>query len=83
MVHEPYQAPQRFQDLYRGTGLCPQRVMLQAMVSVVDELVGNLTAKLEDTGMLPSTVLVRTSNSSCPWRVDHSAPFCCSLHTFW
>eukprot|EP01051_Picozoa_sp_SAG22_P030251 SAG22_NODE_11633_length_476_cov_0.814324_2_plen_74_part_01 len=61
-VHEPYQAPQRFQDLYAADEqLWPERKMLQAMVSVVDELVGNLTAKLRTTTMWNETVLVFAS----------------------
>jgi arylsulfatase B len=63
MVHEPYQAPARFQDLYATAPLCPQRKMLQAMVSVVDELVGNLTAKLKATEMWSDTILVFLSDN--------------------
>ena len=49
MVHEPYQAPESFQAMYADAPLCAQRKMLQAMVSVVDALVYNLTSKLNST----------------------------------
>ena len=49
MVHEPYQAPASFQAIYADAPLCAQRKMLQAMVSVVDTLVHNLTGKLNAT----------------------------------
>ena len=54
MVHEPYQAPKEFQDIYADAPLCAQRKMLQAMVSVVDALVHNLTCKLNATTAMRS-----------------------------
>ena len=49
MVHEPYQGPESFQAIYAHAPLCAQRKMLQAMVSVVDALVHNVTSKMNST----------------------------------
>ena len=50
------QAPERFQAIYASDDqLCPQRKMLQSMVSVIDELVLNLTQKLNSTHIGSST----------------------------
>ena len=40
-THEPLEAPQRFQDLYPSTMQPKSRLMLGAMVSSMDEGVGN------------------------------------------
>lgn len=63
MVHEPYQAPQSFQSIYTNTPLCAQRKMLQAMVSVVDALIHNLTCKLNSTAVVHSSLTPGSSGT--------------------
>jgi hypothetical protein len=64
MVHEPYQAPASFQAIYADAPLCAQRKMLQAMVSVVDSLVHNLTRKLNTTIAARTFPVAETSPTS-------------------
>jgi len=81
MVHEPYQAPERFQAIYAAdTQLCSKRKMLQAMVSVIDELVYNLTHKLNSTvvaggkTMWDDTIFVFASDNGGDPTVGGNAP---------
>lgn len=73
-VHEPYQAPTRFVDLYKSKMLCEPRCMLQAMVSATDELIGNLTAKLESLALWSNAVFVFASDNGGDPTVGGNAP---------
>ena len=74
-VHEPYQVPQRFKDLYPASAFCELRRTLQGMVSVADELVGNLTTKLQGLDLWRNTVLVFASDNGGDPTVGANAPF--------
>ena len=78
-VHEPYQAPQRFKDMYSAEKYCSERLTLQAMVSVADELVFNLTTKLERMGVMNNTLLVFGSDNGGDPYVGGNAPFKVSI----
>ena len=55
--HTPLQAPQRYLDLYPGeTNL--NRTKFKAVVSAMDETVGNLVQSLKDTGMYENSVIL-------------------------
>ena len=54
--HDPQEAPQRFQDLFKG--IYPKRAMFNAMSAVLDEAVGNVTAALKKVNMWDDTLLV-------------------------
>lgn len=60
-THEPLEAPARFAALYPPTMLCASRRTLGAMVSAMDEAIGNITDALVATQQWNHTLLVRTS----------------------
>ena len=62
----PFQAPRRFQTLYEHQSSWPLEQTFNAMVSVVDESVGNVTKALKSTGMWENSVVV--------WMTDNGAP---------
>ena len=73
-THSPFQAPHRFQALYEHQSSWPLEQTFNAMVSVVDESVGNVTKALKSTGMWDNSVVV--------WMTDKcvakpSLPSCC------
>ena len=74
-VHEPYEVPPRFTALYPASRFCKERLTLQGMVSVADELVGNLTSKLQALDLWQNTVLVFTSDNGGDPTVGGNAPF--------
>lgn len=65
-THSPFQAPARFQELYKTQSDWPLEQTFNAMVSVVDESCGNVTEALKTNGMWENTVLV--------WLTDNGAP---------
>ena len=65
-THSPFQAPHRFQALYEHQSSWPLEQTFNAMVSVVDESVGNVTKALKSTGMWDNSVVV--------WMTDNGAP---------
>lgn len=75
MVHAPLQSPQRYKDLYPAGVYCDKRLTLQAMVSVADDLVANLTTKLATLGLWNNTVLVFASDNGGDPYVGANAPF--------
>eukprot|EP00041_Stephanoeca_diplocostata_P013844 m.246132 g.246132 ORF g.246132 m.246132 type:complete len:157 (-) comp19487_c0_seq13:1197-1667(-) len=75
MVHAPLESPQRFKNMY-PTGLyCDKRLTIQAMVSVVDELIANLTTKLKAQKLWNDTVFVFASDNGGDPYVGANAPF--------
>ena len=73
-THEPLEAPQRFQDLYPPTMQCKSRMMLGAMVSAMDEAVGNITAALKRTKLWDNTLLVWAADNGGPTGVGQIGP---------
>lgn len=65
-THEPLEAPQKYLDLYPATMVPPSRRMLGAMVSAMDEGIGNITDALKLAGLWSSTLLV--------WIADNGGP---------
>ncbi|XP_070562992.1 arylsulfatase J-like [Ptychodera flava] len=58
----PNEAPQRFEDLYKNVKNIDRR-KLCAMVSAIDEAVGNLTRALKERGMWEDTLFVFFSDN--------------------
>ena len=73
-THEPLEAPQRFQDLYPPTMQCKSRMMLGAMVSAMDEAMGNITAALKRTKLWDTTLLVWAADNGGPTGVGDVGP---------
>jgi hypothetical protein len=68
------EAPQRFQDLYPATMQCKSRMMLGAMVSAMDEAVGNITDALKRTQLWENSLLVWVADNGGPTGVGAVSP---------
>ena len=75
-VHDPSEAPSRFEDLYPPSIYTPRRRGL-SQVSAVDEALGNLTGALRLKRMWQHTLLVFSSDNGGP--TDHEASSVCCL----
>jgi arylsulfatase A-like enzyme len=69
-VHSPLQAPQQYQNMYPN--LTGNYVMRNAMVSAMDDQVGNITATLKATGQMENTIIVFTSDNGTPYELAYS-----------
>eukprot|EP01084_Bolivina_argentea_P119808 212399_1 len=75
VAHDPQQAPNQFIDLYPAnmskcyTSSCDRRTN-DAMASVMDSAVKNLTQILKSTGLWDNTLLVFTADNGGPSGVD-------------
>ena len=65
LVHAPLQAPQVYLDMYKHID-DPVRQKYHAMVSVLDDNIGNLTQALKEKGMWDNTILVIQSDNGGP-----------------
>lgn len=66
-VHWPLEAPQRYLDMFQHTtGGNKQRQAVCAMVAIMDESVGNLTAALKRKGVFEDTLLIFSSDNGGP-----------------
>lgn len=62
VTHGPIQAPQEFIDLY-SDDMYEQRKGMNAMTSVVDDIVFNITTALKETGLWNDTILLFASDN--------------------
>lgn len=62
-VHEPHMVPQRYIDQYASHIHDKQEKTFAAMVSAMDEGVGNITAALEAAGLDNNTIIVFSSDN--------------------
>merc|ERR1712232_1139573 len=69
-THGPIQAPDEYCSMYNFD--LEKRNTFNAMVSVVDRTVENVTAALHRTGMWSNTVLVWTTDNGSPTQVAGS-----------
>ena len=69
-THGPIEAPRRFIDMYNFS--LPLRNTFDAMVSVVDESVANVTRALRETGMWNNTLFVWATDNGSPVNVAGS-----------
>ncbi|XP_065843285.1 arylsulfatase J-like [Oscarella lobularis] len=65
VVHGPLQAPQRFVDMYKEIKN-KNRQMKAAMVTAMDEAIGNITAALKKIGMWNDALIVFTTDNGGP-----------------
>ena len=69
-VHSPLEAPQYYQDLYPD--LDGNQRMRNAMVTAMDDQMGNITAALKATGQMENTIIVFTSDNGTPYGLAYS-----------
>jgi arylsulfatase A-like enzyme len=58
--HEPYTAPEKYMEMYRGKGVF--RPGYYAAVSALDDCIGRLIDRLKATGRYENTVIILTSD---------------------
>lgn len=56
MPHDPHNAPERYEEPYRGLGLDPKVLKYYAMITWFDETVGTLMAELDRRGLRDDTL---------------------------
>ena len=76
--HDPYTAPKRFMDMYRGRGI--PHPGYYAAVSALDENVGRVTAALDELGISDNTVVIYLSDhgDTFNYREDATHKFICN-----
>ena len=62
-VHEPFQAPQEWMDLYPKGSTCDFRRTYQAMVSVADNVTGHVVQLLKEMKMWDNTLMVVSADN--------------------
>jgi arylsulfatase I/J len=81
LVHAPLQAPQVYLDMYKHID-DPVRQKYHAMVSVLDDNIGNLTQALKEKGMWNNTILVIQSDNGGPiYAVSNHPGYCVLGHS--
>ncbi|MCU0913480.1 MAG: arylsulfatase [Planctomycetes bacterium] len=63
-VHAPYQVPPEYKAAYPN--LTGNRQTMAAMLSVVDEAIGQITAALEEKGLRENTLIIFSSDNGGP-----------------
>ena len=82
-THEPLEAPPQYQALYPPTLQPRSRMLLGAMVSAMDEAVGNITDALKATKLWENTLLVWVADNGGPTGVgDIVHPGMCAANNF-
>jgi arylsulfatase A-like enzyme/dienelactone hydrolase len=73
-VHAPYEVPPRYKQAFPN--LRGNRQTMAAMLAVVDEAIGQITAALEEEGLRKNTLIVFASDNGgpAPGRVSHNTP---------
>ena len=67
-THGPIEAPPEWEALYSKRLSFPKQITFDAMVSVVDSTVGNVTAALKQAGLWENTLFVWTTDNGSPVR---------------
>ena len=62
-VHGPFEAPKEWLNKYTVNSTCEKRRMLQAMVSVADNVTGHVVDLLKKKGMWDNTILVVSADN--------------------
>lgn len=71
-THGPIQAPPEWEAIYSSHLSFPKQITFDAMVSVVDSTVGNVTAMLKQQDMWKDTLFVWTTDNGSPVQVAGS-----------
>ena len=62
-VHEPFQAPQEWLDIYPNGSTCDRRHTIQAMVSVADNVTGHVVELLKKKDMWNNTIMIVSADN--------------------
>ncbi|XP_065187652.1 arylsulfatase J-like isoform X2 [Sycon ciliatum] len=82
-VHGPLQAPQRFVDMYSHIKDKKRRTF-SAMVTAMDEAIGNITQTYKDQGLWENTMMIFTTDNGGPTTVGaNNWPLRGGKHTVW
>ena len=65
-VHAPLEAPQAYVDSFKHTVSHSKRRIFAGMVRALDEAVGNVTATLQDAGILKNTLIIFSTDNGGP-----------------
>ena len=71
-VHGPHEAPNEWLNIYSINSTCSRHRVLQAMVSVADNVTGHVVDLLKKKGMWDNTIFVVSA--------DNGAPGCCGCN---
>jgi len=73
-VHAPYEAPEEYKKAYPN--LSGNRQTMAAMLSAVDEAIGQITTSLEEKGLRKDTLIIFSSDNGgpAPDRVSRNTP---------
>ena len=81
-VHAPMEAPKEWLDVYPLNSTCEDRRVLQAMVSVADNVTGHVVELLKRKGMWENTIFVVSSDNGGADCKGSNYPLKGSKHTF-
>lgn len=81
-VHAPIEAPQEWLNIYPKESTCETRRILQAMVSVADNVTGHVVKLLKDNGMWENTIFVVSADNGGADCKGSNYPLKGSKHTF-
>eukprot|EP00928_Gymnodinium_smaydae_P069341 TRINITY_DN5277_c1_g1_i2.p1 TRINITY_DN5277_c1_g1~~TRINITY_DN5277_c1_g1_i2.p1 ORF type:complete len:514 (-),score=31.57 TRINITY_DN5277_c1_g1_i2:47-1588(-) len=73
LTHTPLEAPDRFVNLY-SESIFKRRRMGLAMISAVDEAIGNVTSLLKHRGMYDNTLIIFSSDNGGPEEHEPNYP---------
>ena len=62
-VHDPFEAPTEWLDVYPIRSTCPQKRVIQAMISVSDNLTGHVIELLKTKDMWKNTIMVVSADN--------------------
>merc|ERR1712166_46309 len=65
-AHSPYQAPQKYLDMYPEMASTPERQNLAGMVTHTDECIGDIVEALNVTGAYDNTIIFFSSDNGGP-----------------
>jgi leishmanolysin-like peptidase len=81
-VHAPMEAPKEWIDIYSQGSTCEDRRVLQAMVSVADNVTGHVVELLKAKGMWDNTIFVVSADNGGADCKGSNYPLKGSKHTF-
>ena len=62
-VHAPLEVPDEYMDMYPGDEATKTRRKFSAMVTAMDDVLGNMTATLKTLGLYDNTVIIFSSDN--------------------
>ena len=81
-VHSPLQAPDEWMNLYLKNSTCSKRRSLQAMVSVADNVTGQVVQLLKNKGLWDNTIMIISADNGGAQCEGSNYPLRGSKHSF-